>query len=158
MTISLFLTFFLAVAAAASTGALFPTGPWYDSLRKPRWTPKPWMFPVVWTSLYILMSWAAMRVGMSGASGAVIAQALALWAVQIAFNAIWTPVFFGLHKMRTALIIMLGLWSSVLATCIAFWAIDAVAGWMMAPYVLWVTVAFALNGAVLRMNPEASKG
>lgn len=137
---------------------MFPTGEWYKGLRKPRWTPKPWMFPVVWTSLYILMSWAAMRVGVSGASSPLVAQALALWAMQVAFNAIWTPVFFGLHKMRTALFLMFGLWSSVLASCIAFWSIDAVAGWMMAPYVLWVSVAFVLNVALLRMNPEESMG
>lgn len=158
MSVVLFLTLFLAVAAAASTGMLFPTGAWYEGLRKPRWTPPPIAFPIVWTCLYILMSWAAMRVGLSQASGPVIAQALALWSVQIAFNAIWTPVFFGLKRMRAALVIMLGLWSSVLATAVMFYTIDAVAGWMMAPYVLWVSIAFALNGAVLRLNPDQANG
>lgn len=155
MAIALFSVFFIAAAAAASTGGLFPTGAWYKSLRKPVWVPPDWAFPVVWTTLYILMSWAAMRVGMSGAEGPVLALALALWAVQIAFNAIWTPVFFGLKRMRTALMIMLGLWSSVVATAVAFYQIDTVAGLMMAPYVVWVSIAFALNAAVLRLNPGA---
>lgn len=155
MSILLFLVFFLAAAAAASTGALFPTGAWYKSLRKPRWVPPDWAFPVVWTSLYILMSWAAMRVGMSGAPGEVVALALGLWAAQIAFNAIWTPVFFGLRRMRAALVIMLGLWSSVLASAALFYHIDQIAGLMMAPYVLWVSIAFALNASVLRLNPDA---
>lgn len=154
MSIALFLTFFAAAAAAASTGGLFPTGDWYKALRKPVWVPPNWAFPIVWTSLYILMSWAAMRVGVSGAAGEWIALALGLWAVQIAFNAIWTPVFFGLRRMRTALGIMAGLWSAVLATAVVFYLIDPVAGLMMAPYVLWVSIAFALNGAMVRLNPE----
>ncbi len=156
MSIALFLTFFAAAIAAASTGSFFPTGDWYKSLRKPVWVPPNWAFPVVWTTLYILMSWAAMRVGMSGAGGAAIAQALGLWALQIALNAIWTPVFFGLRRMRAALVIMLGLWASVLAMGAAFYAVDPVAGLMIAPYALWVSIAFALNGAVLRLNPGAS--
>lgn len=155
MSILLFLTFFAAACAAASTGSFFPTGDWYKSLRKPVWVPPNWAFPVVWTTLYILMSWAAMRVGLSGAEGALIAQALALWALQIALNAIWTPVFFGLKRMRAALVIMAGLWASVLAMAAVFYTIDPVAGLMIAPYVIWVSIAFALNGAVLRLNPNA---
>ncbi len=155
MSILLFLTFLATAFAAASTGSFFPTGEWYKSLRKPVWVPPNWAFPIVWTTLYILMSWAAMRVGVSGADGAVIAQALALWALQIALNAIWTPVFFGLKRMRTALVIMAGLWAAVLAAALTFYAIVPVAGLMLAPYVLWVTIAFALNGAVLRLNPNA---
>ena len=155
MSIVLFLTFFAAAIAAASTGSFFPTGDWYKSLRKPVWVPPNWAFPVVWTILYILMSWAAMRVGLSGAEGAVVAQALALWALQIALNAIWTPVFFGLRRMRAALGIMVGLWAAVLAMAAVFYTIDPVAGLMLAPYAVWVSIAFALNGAMLRLNPSA---
>jgi translocator protein len=157
MSIALFLTFFAAASAAASSGAFFPTGAWYESLRKPVWVPPNWAFPVVWTTLYILMSWAAMRVGISGAEGVVIAQALGLWALQIALNAIWTPVFFGLRRMRAALAIMAGLWASVVGTGLSFYNIDPIAGWMIAPYVLWVSIAFALNAAVLRLNPTQSR-
>jgi|LauGreSBDMM110SN_4_FD.fasta_scaffold32771_2 tryptophan-rich sensory protein len=156
MSIALFLTFFASAFAAASSGAFFPTGDWYKSLRKPMWVPPNWAFPLVWTTLYILMSWAAMRVGMSGAEGAVMAQALGLWALQIALNAIWTPVFFGLHRMRAAVLIMAGLWTSVLGTGIAFYAIDHIAGLMIAPYVLWVSIAFALNVSLVRLNPLVS--
>ena len=156
MNIALFLTFFASAFAAASSGAFFPTGDWYKSLRKPVWVPPNWAFPLVWTTLYILMSWAAMRVGMSGADGAVIAQALGLWALQIALNAIWTPVFFGLHRMRAAVLIMAGLWASVLGTGITFYAIDPIAGLMIAPYVLWVSIAFALNVSLVRLNPLVS--
>lgn len=149
----LFLTFLAACGAAAATGALFQPGAWYEGLRKPVWTPPRLAFPLVWTTLYILMAWAAMRVALRPDSG----QALALWGAQIAFNTLWTPVFFGLHRMRAALVVMAGLWLSVAATTWAFWQIDAVAGAMFAPYLLWVSIAAALNASVLRLNPQANR-
>jgi tryptophan-rich sensory protein len=149
---SLFATYLVACGAAAATGALFPTGPWYEALKKPSWTPPNWLFPVAWMTLYILMSLAAARA--AGVEGA--AFGLALWSVQIAFNTLWTPVFFGLRRMRTALWPMAGLWLSVTATCITFFTLDVWAGLMFVPYVAWVTVAGALNLALVRLNPEAS--
>jgi len=148
--IVLFATFLIACAAAATTGAMFEPADWYKRLNKPWWTPPGFVFPLAWTTLYILMSYAAMRVAMLPESG----QALALWAAQIAFNTLWTPIFFGLHRMRAAMIVMVGLWLSVAATALAFYQIDPLAGLLMAPYVLWVTIAGALNFSVLRRNPE----
>jgi translocator protein len=145
----LFLTFLAACGAAAATGAMFEPGAWYDDLAKPHWTPPGWVFPVTWTLLYLFMSYAAMRVAGLPDSG----QALAFWAMQIAFNTLWTPIFFGLRRMRTALIVIGLLWLSVAATCAAFWQIDALAGALLLPYLLWVSIAFALNLSVLRRNP-----
>ncbi len=148
--LGLFSTFLLACAAAATTGALFEPADWYKRLDKPWWTPPGFLFPLVWTSLYLLMALAAMRVALLPESG----QALAFWAAQIAFNTLWTPIFFGLHRMRAAMIVMMGLWLTVAATALAFYNMDMVAGLMMAPYVVWVTIAGALNFSVLRRNPE----
>ncbi len=144
----LFAIFLFACSAAATTGALFEPGAWYRSLAKPRWTPPNWLFPVAWTTLYIFMSLAAMRVALAGDSG----LALALWSAQIAFNTLWTPVFFGLKRMGAALGVMVGLWSSVAATMVAFWQIDLIAGLLFVPYLAWVTVAGALNFSVWRLN------
>lgn len=148
--IGLFATFLLACGAAAATGAMFEPDAWYRSLDKPRWTPPGWVFPLVWTTLYLAMAFAAMRVAQVPGSG----QALAFWAAQIAFNTLWTPVFFGLHRMRSALVVMAGLWLTVAATLVAFWRLDPVAGLLFVPYLAWVTTAGALNLAVLRRNPE----
>ncbi len=145
----LFLTFLAACGAAATTGAMFQPGAWCDGLVKPVWTPRDWMFPVVWTTLYLLMAYAAMRV----AGGADNAQPLAFWALQIAFNTLWTPVFFGLHRMRAAMMIMVLLWLSVAATTFSFLSVDLLAGVLMLPYLLWVTIAGALNFSVMRLNP-----
>lgn len=153
MDVVLFLAFLAACVAAASTGALFAPGAWYDGLTKPWWTPPPLVFPIVWTALYLAMSYAASRIGAQAATaGAPVALALALWAVQIALNTLWTPVFFGLHRMRAGLVIIVLLWLAVAATTVQFLRLDLVAGLLMLPYLLWVTIAAALNASVLRLN------
>jgi tryptophan-rich sensory protein len=148
--LGLFVTFLVACGAAATTGAMFEPDGWYKGLDKPRWTPPGWAFPLVWTTLYLAMAFAAMRVAQLPDSG----QALAFWAAQIAFNTLWTPIFFGLHRMRAAMVVMAGLWLTVAATMLAFWQLDTLAGALFAPYLLWVTIAGALNLSVLRRNPQ----
>ena len=148
--LGLFVTFLVACGAAATTGAMFEPDRWYRDLDKPRWTPPGWAFPVAWTTLYLAMAFAAMRVAQLPDSG----QALAFWAAQIAFNTLWTPIFFGLHRMRAAFIVMIGLWLTVAATLVAFWRLDPVAGALFVPYLAWVTTAGALNLSVLRRNPQ----
>jgi tryptophan-rich sensory protein len=148
----LFLTFLAACGGAAATGAMFQPRAWYDALQKPSWTPPNWLFPVAWTTLYLLMSLSAMRVAQLPDAG----QALAFWAMQIAFNTLWTPVFFGLRRMRAALVVMVFLWVSVAATTVTFWQVDWLAGLMFLPYLVWVSVAGALNFSVWRLNPDQS--
>lgn len=152
MDISLFATYLIACGAAAATGAMFKPGDWYLSLSKPVWTPPGWVFPVAWTLLYLCMSASAARVAVLPDSG----QALALWSVQIAFNALWTPVFFGLHRIRAAMVIMVGLWLSVAATTIAFLVQDFWAGLLFVPYLVWVSIAGALNYSVMQRNPASN--
>lgn len=146
--LTLFLTFLAATVAAGATGMLFKPGPWYEGLVKPDWTPPKWAFPVVWTTLYVLMSYAAARVAGHAAAG----QALAFWALQIALNTLWTPVFFGARRMGMGMAVIVALWLAVLATCWAFWQLDWLAGLLMLPYLAWVTVAAGLNWRVWRDN------
>lgn len=146
----LFATFLAACMAAGATGAMFQPGDWYDGLTKPRWTPPNWLFPVAWTTLYVCMALSASWVAVLPGNG----QAMAFWALQIALNTLWTPVFFGLHRMGTALVVMAGLWLAVVLTMIAFFGLSFWAGLLFVPYVIWVTVAGALNWSVWRLNPE----
>jgi len=146
----LFLTYLAACGAAAATGTMIKPGVWYENLNKPGWTPPGWVFPLVWTSLYICMALAAMRVALLAGSG----QALAFWAVQIALNTLWTPVFFGLHRIKAAFVVMGCLWLAVAATMVNFFALDTLAGLLFAPYLLWVTIAGALNASVWWMNRD----
>ncbi len=150
MDLTLFATYLLACGAAATTGAMFKPGAWYDALSKPVWTPPGWVFPVAWSILYLCMSASAARVADLPDTG----HALALWSVQIAVNTLWTPVFFGLHRIRAAMVVMVGLWLSVAATTVAFALQDTTAGWLMLPYLVWVTIAAALNLSVMQRNPD----
>ena len=148
---TLFFIFLLACAGAATTGAMFQPGSWYADLVKPSWTPPNWVFPTVWTILYICIAVAAARAAPRDDSG----HAMAFFAVQIAFNTLWTPVFFGLHRMGAGMIIIVLLWAAVACTMFAFFALDFYAGVLFVPYLLWVTVASALNWSVRRLNPGA---
>jgi len=130
----------------------FPPGDWYRSLDKPKWTPPNWMFPLVWTLLYASIAFAAARVAPLPESQ----YALGSWAAQIAFNTLWTPVFFGLRRMRAALVVMALLWLSVAATLVAMWPLDRIAALLFLPYLIWVSVAGMLNLSLVRRNPEAA--
>ncbi|MFN3722343.1 MAG: tryptophan-rich sensory protein TspO [Paracoccaceae bacterium] len=158
MDFALFFTYIAACGAAAATGAMFMPGDWYKALDKPWWTPKDWMFPVAWTILYISIAVAAMRVAMVAGSDGRSGQALAFWTVQIALNTLWTPVFFGLRRIRAGLIVLCLLWIAVAATLVSFWPIDPLAGWLFVPYLLWVTIAGALNASVWMRNPGVASG
>ncbi|THD85583.1 tryptophan-rich sensory protein [Aliigemmobacter aestuarii] len=157
MDFTLFLIFLLACGPAAATGAMFSPGEWYRGLSKPRWTPRDWMFPVAWTTLYLCMSVAAARVAGLAGQDARVGMALAFWALQIGLNTLWTPVFFGLHRIRAGMIVLSLLWLAVAATTVAFWMVDAIAGSLFLPYLAWVSVAGALNLSVLRLNPMAAR-
>ena len=145
----LFGVFFLASAGAATTGAIFPPGPLYEDLEKPPWTPPNWAFPLVWTLLYIASSYAAARVALVEGN----AYAMGFWAMQIAYNTLWSPVYFGLRRLKASLLVMALLWVAVVGTMITFWQLDTLAGLLFGPYTIWVTVAGALNLSVWRRNP-----
>lgn len=150
----MFTIFLCACLAAGTTGGAFPPGTWYDTLKKPAWTPPNWVFPVTWMVLYLCMSLAAARVAQAPGSGI----ALALWSLQIALNTLWTPVFFGLRNIRMGMAVLVGLWISVFLCMIALWQIDGLAGLLFVPYLIWVTIAASLNGAVWMMNPDQARG
>lgn len=150
MDIVLFLIFLAACFSAGATGAMFPTGEWYKQLNKPSWTPPNWAFPVAWTTIYILIAFAGARVARIDGNE----YAMGFWALQIALNTLWTPVFFGLRRLRGSLPIMACLWLAVASATWAHMALDVWAGLAFVPYLAWVTVAAALNYSVARLNPD----
>ncbi len=153
MDIMLFLIFLGATGAAAATGAMFEPGEWYDRLEKPSWNPPKWLFPVAWTILYISMAIAAARVAPLEGS----AYGMAFFALQIALNTLWTPVFFGLHRMGVGMVIILCMWVAVAGTMVTFFQLDTIAGLLFVPYLIWVTVASALNYSVWQLNKDTTE-
>ena len=141
----------VASFAAAGVGSLFTPGEWYAHLRKPAWTPPGYLFGPVWTILYALMGTAAwliwVRYGFDGAR-----MALTLFVLQLALNAMWSWIFFGLHKPGVAFFEILLLWVAILATVITFWLKRPGEGALLLPYLAWVSFAAALNYAIWRLN------
>ena len=149
------LGFLGACFVAASTGAIFKPGPWYEALAKPSWRPPNWLFPPAWAVLYVLMAIAAWMVWRkAGFAGAALP--LGLWGLQLALNAAWSWIFFGLKRMDLAFAELSLLWLAILATILAFATIDTQAAWLMAPYLAWVSFAGLLNFTMWRLNREVS--
>ncbi len=127
---------------------------WFQALEMPPLYPPPVVFRIVWTALYFLMGLAvAVICAARGARGRGLA--LAAFAVQLLLNLAWTPVFFGLHEIGKALILLAVLDLAVLVTLVLFWRLRTLAGLLLLPYLAWVLFATALNWQVLDLNPDA---
>ena len=149
---SIFVILLCACGAAATTGAMFQPGDWYKSLDKPTWTPPDWVFPVTWTVLYLFIAAAGARVAVLPGNG----HAMAFFAAQIGFNTLWTPIFFGLRNLKAAMGIIVVLWLAVAATMLSFFSLDIWAGLLFVPYLIWCTIAGALNFAVWQRNKNVA--
>lgn len=149
---SLALCIGLCVAVGALGGWVTATSvtTWYPGLNKPSFTPPDWVFGPVWTALYVLMGIAAWRVVWAGSG--LVRQALALFALQLAINLLWSVVFFGLQKIGAAVAVILLLEAAIVATIVAFRRIDGPAAALLLPYALWVAFATVLNIAIWRLN------
>ncbi|MCD5987918.1 tryptophan-rich sensory protein [Pseudomonas syringae] len=145
-----FYIYLLACCAAAATGIIFKPGAWYESLQKPGFTPPNWAFPVAWTTIYLLLAWAGYRLTLIPGSEIV----LALWAAQIALNTLWTPVFFGAHRIAIAMVVLALLWAVVATMVVMSFQLDIVTGLILLPYLAWLSVAAALNFYILRHNRQ----
>lgn len=145
--------FVLLNLAAASSGAFFRPGVWYAGLAKPFWTPPNFAFPVVWSILFVLNAIAGWLVWT--AAGTEALWPLGLYGASLLINASWSGVFFGLHRMGLGFVIVVMLWLSLAAVIVSFAQISGVAAGLVAPYLVWVTIASALNLRVWQLNPGA---
>lgn len=145
-----FLIFLALMAAAGFFGSRFPPGDWYASLTKPSWNPPNWIFGPVWTALYIAIAVAGWRVWLS--SGPARRLALGLWVAQMVLNGLWSWLFFGLHRPGVALAEIVILWAVLLAFSLIACSLSRAAAYLFVPYILWVSFAMALNGALWLLN------
>ena len=145
--------FVLACSGAAVPGILIRPGEWYRELVKPSWRPPDWLFGPVWLVLYVSIAvsgWLVWRkAGFSGASFAFV-----IYAAQLILNGFWSVVFFGLRRPGLALLEIVCLWLSIIATIGAFFPIDQFAAYLLIPYAFWVSFAVALNYRIWRLNSE----
>ena len=140
--------------AAGSVGAIAAAqaNDFYGQLSQPTWAPPAWLFAPVWSMLYVVMALAAWLIwrkhGFRGATGGLV-----LFASQLVANALWTWLFFGLHRgaLSVAEIAVLGL--LIAANIVVFWRLQRLAAVMLLPYLAWVSFAAALTFSLWRMNP-----
>ena len=124
----------------------------YRVMEKPPLSPPGWVFPVVWTILYLLMGYSSYRVYTAGKPQAFTKRALTIYAVSLGLNFLWPIVFFGFGWYLAAFFVLLGLWITVLMTMRAYYVIDETAGDLQIPYLLWVTFAGYLNIGAYILN------
>jgi len=137
--------------AAESTAVIFLPGRWYSHLHKAAWTPPSYLFAPIWTVLYGLMAVAAWMVWREGGFRKQ-AFALGLFLIQLALNSAWSFVCFGIHSLPLSVANMTLLWLALLATVRAFFAANRFAGWLLVPYLLFLTFAASLDVALWWLN------
>ncbi len=140
----------LAVGALGGLATASSVGTWYQTLEKPSFNPPSWVFGPVWTTLYILMGYAAIEYGLPRVEDRP--GAMKLYWSSLVLNAAWSPIFFGLQSPQYALMVIIPLWMCILFMIIGFRRVDKLAAGLIVPYLLWVTFATVLNGAIVGLN------
>ncbi|RVE42151.1 hypothetical protein evm_013191 [Chilo suppressalis] len=131
---------------------------WYQSLRKPSWTPPNWVFGPTWTVLYTTMGAASYMVYRDcGGFTDMAVVPLSLYGGQLVLNWIWTPLFFGCHKIGLGLVNMAVLNAAVVACTSSFGSVNRTAAYMMLPYLLWLWCATTLNYSIWKLNRDEKK-
>lgn len=141
----------IGFTAGIVTAPEIPT--WYASLTKPSWTPPNWAFPVVWNILYAMMGVSLWFLWDRSNDPTAARKAIALFLLQLALNAAWSPVFFWLHRPVEALVIISLLAISIAVTISFALRAQRTAGWLLVPYFAWVTYAATLNAGIVALNP-----
>ena len=129
------------------TMSAIPT--WYATLNKPFFSPPNWLFAPVWTTLYILMG---ISLYLILNKKKVDKTAVMIFVVQLVLNFLWSIMFFGLHSPFLGLINIILLWLTIVWTIISFMKVSKTAGYLLFPYILWVSFASLLNLAVYLLN------
>ncbi len=150
MTRYITLAVFILIALGGGTliGASNIPGEWYAGLAKPSFNPPNWLFGPVWSILYIMIGIAGWRTWQRDRSGA----AMKIWWAQLVLNFLWSPVFFTLHQIGLALVVIVGMWLTIVAFIALSWKPDRPAALLFLPYLAWVSFAGLLNAAILWLN------
>lgn len=149
-----FVVFIVICLGAGGLGAALTTpeiNGWYRTIVKPSWNPPDSIFGPVWTTLYVMMAIAAWLVWKPAGLQAAAAP-LTLFAFQLLLNSVWSWIFFGMHQPAWAFAEIVTLWLAIAATMVAFFHRSRIAGWLLVPYLAWVSFASVLNFTIWRLN------
>ena len=149
----------LTIALLAVGGLMTQVGAWYAALRKPSWNPPNWLFGPAWTLILGLAAWAGVLAWTGAPDDAARWRIGVLYAVNMLFHALWSPLFFTLRRPDWALVEAVPLWLSVWALVLGLAPFSGLAPWLLLPYLLWVAFAIALNATIFRLNrPFGGRG
>lgn len=123
----------------------------FETIEKPPLSPPAWLFPIVWTILYIAMGTASYLV-FSGGKPQRAKTALGIYGIQLVFNFFWSVIFFNLEEYLISFIWLILLWIFIVAAAVLFYSVSKAAGYLMLPYILWVTFAGYLNAGIYFLN------
>ena len=156
MTKNWILPVLVAVIVAAGVAFLGATitdlGPWYQALEKPSWTPPDPVFGIAWTIIFSLTAWAAVTAWRQTPNVRASDTLIGLFALNGFLNILWSLTFFRMQRPDLAFAELLLLWLSVLALIVVCWRRSPFAGMLLVPYLVWVTIAGALNWQVVELN------
>lgn len=152
ITLIIFILLCEAVGIAGSFFTISNIPGWYAGLVKPSFNPPSWIFGPVWTTLYLLMGIAGYLLWRKRGEIPQAKKAFAWFFIQLALNSIWTPIFFGAHRLGVAFGEIVLLWIAILVTIAIFWRAIKSAALLLIPYAVWVTFAAVLNFALWRLN------
>jgi benzodiazapine receptor len=145
----------VACEGAGGIGSLFTRkviSTWYATLKKPAFTPPNSVFGPVWITLYALMGVAVFMVWREGLAQEGVRIAFTIFWVQLVLNVLWSVIFFGRRSPLGGMVVILLLWSAILTTIIKFFAVSNVAGGLLIPYLVWVSIAANLNVRIWILN------
>ncbi len=153
LKISIFVATCIAVGYLSGQATQSSVNTWFPTLVKPSFNPPPWVFAPVWSLLYMMMGIAAGLVwSRIDFEKEAVQKALLFFAIQLALNALWSILFFGLRNPLLGLIEIVLLWLMIYETYIKFIKIDKIAGYLFIPYLLWVSFATVLNASIWWLN------
>lgn len=139
------------------SGRAVPSGDenqWYMALTKPELNPPGWVFPVVWSILYVMMG-LALALVLSARGARLRSLAVALFMAQLVANLVWTPLFFGAHRISAALLLIIAILGLTILTTFVFAQVRRIAAWLLVPYMVWLGFAAVLNWRIGQLNPDA---
>lgn len=142
----------VALFLAIGGGLLTEVGPWYRNLRKPRLNPPDWLFGPAWTIILGLAAWSAALAWTMAPDDEARTRVLLVYGANAVFHFLWSPLFFKAKRPDWALGEVVFLWGSLVAIILVVAPFAPLAGWLVAPYLLWVSFATWLNGAIVRLN------
>ncbi len=141
-----------ALAVAVLGGLMTDLGGWYEALQKPDWQPPGWVFPMVWTAIFAMAAVAGVLAWNGSHSKIARQNVLIVFLMNGVLNVTWSLLFFRLRRPDWALFEVFFLWASIVALIVACARRDRRTVWLLAPYLVWVTIAAVLNYEILRLN------